>query len=47
MAERRRAIKVRQRLGETLQIEKDKVKNGKTPFFLKDSEKKKIALDVR
>lgn len=47
MAERRRAIKVRERVGEAMRIEKEKVKNGKKPFFMKESEKKKIALDVR
>lgn len=47
MAERRRAMKVRERMNEAKRVEKEKVKNGKKPFFMKESEKKKIALDVR
>jgi hypothetical protein len=48
MAERRRAAKVRERLNETARLEREKVNRGiKKPFFLKESAKKQIALDVR
>jgi hypothetical protein len=48
MTERRRAAKVRERLNQTMREEREKVKGGiKKPFFLKDSAKKQIALDVR
>ena len=47
MTERRRSMKVKARLQTVRAEEREKVKNGKTPFFLKRSAKKQIALEER
>jgi ribosomal RNA-processing protein 36 len=47
LTERRRSLKVKARLQAAKQEEREKVKNGKTPFFLKRSAKKQIALEER
>ena len=47
LTERRRSLKVKARLLAVKQDEREKVKNGKTPFFLKRSAKKQIALEER
>ena len=47
MTERRRSMKVKARLQTVRAEERQKVKNGKTPFFLKRSAKKQIALEER
>ena len=47
MTERRRSMKVKARLQSVRAEEREKVKNGKTPFFLKRSAKKQIALEER
>merc|ERR1719487_578223 len=47
LIERRRNLKIRNKLKEKLQEEKEKVKMGKTPFHLKRAAKKQIALEER
>ena len=42
---RRRHVNLKEKLKETKKVEKEKVANGKKPFFLKESAKKKIALE--
>lgn len=45
--ERKRHEAVQQRLSELKKVEKEKIKSGKKPFFLKQSAKRDIALEER
>ena len=47
MTERRRSLKIKERLSVTRAEEREKVKNGKTPFHLNRNAKKVIALEQR
>lgn len=47
MIERRRAIKINAAVKEAFHEEKEKVKQGKNPYFMKKSDIKNIALDQR
>jgi len=47
MVERRRSIKIKERMQQVKAVEREKVKAGKKPFFLKESAKKEIALEER
>merc|ERR1711871_224975 len=42
---KRRHVNLKEKLKETKKVEKENVANGKKPFFLKESAKKKIALE--
>jgi hypothetical protein len=46
-AERRRGLAVMSKLEDLKRQEKEKVKSGKKPFFLKNSVKKSVALEER
>lgn len=47
MLERRRALRIKERLGEIKSEERRKVAAGKKPFFLKESAKKTVAMEQR
>ena len=47
MVERRRATKINERIKEVFREEKQKVKEGKKPFFMKKAAIKEIALQER
>ena len=46
-AERKRGLAVLNKLDELKKEEREKIKSGKKPFFLKESVKKVIAMDER
>ena len=47
LVSRRRHVSLREKLKQVKNVEKEKVANGKKPFFLKDSVKKEIALEQK
>ena len=47
MLERRRALRIKERMQELKSVERAKVATGKKPFFLKESAKKAVALEDR